>query len=176
MFANLMKGALAGGLILFAYQAISWMALPWHASTLNGFPNEAAVRQSISGVTARGIYILPDPKSMEGSQTPPPGPMVFASVSPAGMASMGPAMGMQFVSLVLCALFATWMLVQTRGLPFGTKVCFVATIGVIVGLAGHMPSMLWWSFPPGYTAVEIADAVIGWTLAGLAIAKLVKSA
>ncbi len=175
MFANLMKGALIGGLILFAYQAVAWMATPWHESTLHGFPNDAAIREAAAGITERAIYMSPNPKSMEGGQAPG-GPLVFASVNPAGVTNMGPAMAAQFVSLALCSLFATWMLVQTRGLTFGAKVCFVTTIGVIVGLAGHLPSMLWWGFPQGYTAVEVADAVIGWALASLALAKVVKTA
>ena len=50
----------------------------------------------------------------------------------------------------------------------------VTLIGFLIGFLGEMPYWNWWGFSFGYVVVEIADAVIGWFLAGLAIAAVAK--
>jgi|WetSurMetagenome_2_1015567.scaffolds.fasta_scaffold207537_2 hypothetical protein len=172
---NYLKGGLVGGLILFMFQSVSWMALPWHSLALKGFPNESAVRQAVSDVTQRGMYMVPNPAMNQGSGQVAPGPMVFAAVVPSGVPGMGLPLAIQLANQILLALLATHILLQTKGLSYGMKVRILSVIGVLIGLGGHIPTWAWWGFSGIYTAGEIVDAVIGWTLAGLAMGKLVKT-
>jgi hypothetical protein len=63
---------------------------------------------------------------------------------------------------------------RTKGLNLRRQVGFFTLFGLAVGILGELPSWNWWGFSAGYAFVGIADAVIGWSLAGLCIAKLLK--
>ena len=39
-------------------------------------------------------------------------------------------------------------------------------------MTGILPNWSWWGFGNGFIAVNIADTLIGWTLAGFVLAKL----
>jgi hypothetical protein len=165
--------AVLGGFIVFAYMAVAWMVLPHHTSTLNAFPDEPALKQTLSGIKERGIYTIPSPQAADSS-TPVPGPHVFAAVNPAPNLSMGAPMGIGLVNQIVCALIIVWLLGHTRPLGYGARVCFASAIGLLIGLAGSVPNWNWWGFSTPYMLAEIADQLIGWTLAGLAMAKVVR--
>ena len=59
MGKTLLAGVL-GGMLVFAWGAVSWMVLPWHAQTLHPFQLEGAVQQSFDAhAPASGISLLP---------------------------------------------------------------------------------------------------------------------
>lgn len=51
------------------------------------------------------------------------------------------------------------------------KVLFIALVGLIIGFVSHAPYWNWFGFSTPYVIVIILDTVIGWTLAGLVIAR-----
>ncbi|MEQ1919893.1 MAG: hypothetical protein ABL955_11895, partial [Elusimicrobiota bacterium] len=71
------KGAVVGGLIAFAWSAVSWMALPFHDMTISRFADPASVVNVLSANAPHsGIYVLAnDPKG----QTAPTDPFLFVS-------------------------------------------------------------------------------------------------
>ena len=170
----LVRSALAGGLILFAWTAFSWMALPWHEAVLTAFSDEAQITAAI-GATAphSGIYVLPFGEDAAAQEKMMRGPMVFASVRQGAMESMGGMMAQSVAVQIVAALIGTWLLLHAPGLAYWRKVGFLAVTGLLIGIAGHMPSWIWWDFSLAYVLLEIADLIIGWTLAGLAIARFV---
>lgn len=61
MIKKLVLGAVVGGIIVFAWGAVSWMALPWHEATLQRFSNEAQIAVAVrSGAHRDGVYFLPN--------------------------------------------------------------------------------------------------------------------
>jgi uncharacterized membrane protein len=187
MTKSLILGSLLGGLVLFVWGAISWMALPWHLTTLNKFKDEAAVAQVLTANAARaGVYILPNvhkhepgiseeqkkAAEAEGLKRMQEGPFLFAAVRLTGSTSMGPQMIIQLVTQIVSALFVSWLLLKTRGLSYLGRVGFVMMIALVVAVISHVPYWNWWGFSTGYTFVAITDLIIGWLLAGLVIAKV----
>lgn len=188
MLKPLVLGGLLGGLVLFVWGMISWMALPWHLMTLEKFKDEVAVAQTLSAnVSGSGVYILPNPHRQDPSLTEAQrkaaeedsmkrmmeGPFMFASVNPRGGGSMGTMMGIGLATQILAALMATWLLMQTTGLTFWRRVGFLVTLGLLAGVIVELSHWNWWDFSTAYTAVGLGDLLIGWFLAGLVIAKLV---
>lgn len=51
------KGAVAGGLIAFAWNAVSWMILPFHGMTLSGFGNPDPVGGSMGLALLLGLIL-----------------------------------------------------------------------------------------------------------------------
>ena len=83
------RSAGLGGIVLFLWGVISWMVLPWHNATLNGFDNQPAVEQAMRNTTAAdGIYVIPNPngpKSEEHMRKLTEGPFAFVAYSPDGV-------------------------------------------------------------------------------------------
>lgn len=188
MTKKLLLASLAGAVILFVWQAVSWMLLPWHTMTLNGFDNESAVATVLQfNAPEDGIYVLPNPQNMGENETEEEatirredtrrlmenGPFIFMSIRGDGNAMSARHFIFSFVMLFAGAFIFSWLLAQTTGLPYGKKVAFIALAALGAGLIAVTPNWNWWGFSTSFVLVEIIDMVIGWTLAGLAIAKII---
>jgi hypothetical protein len=60
------------------------------------------------------------------------------------------------------------VLKKTSGCPAATSL----KIGLIAGLAGFMPGLIWFGFPMHWTLVGIADSVIAFTIAGAVMGRV----
>ncbi len=186
MSKNHLKCALIGGLIVFIWGLFSWMVFPWHQTCLKKFSNESDVAAVIrDNAPTAGVYVLPNTFSYhdgsthremsKGMEMMEKGPFVFASVRPYGIGKM--SMGPFLVSLIIQiigAFIVTWMLMQTKNLPFKKQVGFVTVFGLGVGVLGQLPNWNWWGFSSAYVLANIVDLVVGWFLAGFGIAKVLK--
>lgn len=188
MLKPLSLGGLLGGLVLFVWGAVSYMVLPWHTTTLNKFKDEGAVAQAlVANANGSGMYILPNPhrhdpslneaqrKAAEedGMKRMMVGPFMFASLSLHGTREMGPALLLNAIGNIVSAALVAWLLSQTVLVPYWHRVGFVVVIAFATAMIAHYPSWIWWRFSESFTLVECADLLIGWSLAGLVIAKIV---
>ena len=186
MSKNHLKCALIGGLIVFIWGLFSWMVFPWHQICLNRFANESDVANVIrDNASEAGMYVLPNTFVYDGSTSQKDmektmeimekGPFMFASVKPNGIGKM--TMGPFIVSLIIQiigAFIVTWLLMQTKNLPFKKQVGFATAFGLGVGILGQLPYWNWWGFSGAYIFSNIVDLVVGWFLAGFGIAKVLK--
>jgi len=190
MRQSLALGGILGGLVLFVWGTVSWMVLPWHLMTLQKFTDEAAVAGILSLTASQtGAYILPNPHKHdpgmtqeqkkaaeeEGHRRMMRGPFMFASVSLAGARDMRSALLTTLLGNILAAVLATWLLLRTSGLSYPGRVGFLVTIGLTAGVIVDLPNWTWWNFPTSYLSVAFADLLIGWLLAGLVIARVVRN-
>jgi hypothetical protein len=161
-------GAIVGGVILFVWSAISWMALPWHMMTMTPFKDDHAVAQAIVANTDRsGVYFLPSSdQNLMAS-----GPLVYAAIRREGMTSIVPNLIKALAIDVVSAALVMWMLLQLSDRSFMGRVAFIVVLALVIGVAARLTDANWWGFPAGYTAVSIVELVIGWFLAGLAMAR-----
>src|SRR5213594_1603988 len=201
MLKSLSIGGLIGGLVLFAWGVVSWMLLPWHLATLEKFKDEAKVAQALTAnATKSGVYLLPNvhkhepgmPEAKakkaeakgkkaeakrkkaeaEGMKRMIQGPVMFAAVNLQGTSGSGAALPIQLVTSIVSAFLATWLLMNATLPGYWPRVGFLVVLALTAGVICHVPDWNWWGFSAGYTAVAFADLLIGWTLAGLVIAKV----
>lgn len=177
----LLKGGIFGGIILYIWMMISWMALPWHCPTFEKFANEEAVTAAIMANSSKsGIYLLPnfcaDTKEMKNrSESLRKGPFVFSSIRRDGVNMSSPRPYITaFIVYLIGAFIVTHLLSHTRNLSYWHGVWFVTLIGILVGLLSSAPNWNWWGFSFQFTLVQFLDWVIGWFLAGLAISAVVR--
>lgn len=161
--------SLVAGLVLFVWGFISWAVLPWHMMVANQFTNEAAVSQVLKGNAPQtGVYYLPFSEKDHG----PDQVGAFANVLPQGTAmNMGKQMSIGLITQILSAFLVLSLLSMTSGLTYWGKVGFFSLTGLTIGFVSHAPYWNWFGFPAPYIGVTILDILIGWTLAGLVIAK-----
>lgn len=184
----LILGTILGGLAAFVWSSISWEIVGWHEKTMVSFQSEDEVSAVIASHAARdGTYLLPFGPSTEG-MTPEQkkkvqaavmekmqkGPIMVAAVRRGGFGSFGRGLVIQLLSLMAAAFLLTWLLLQTRGLSYARRVAFLAVGGLAASVIVDLPNWNWWGFSGAYTAVNLADSLLTWLLAGLVIAKVAK--
>ncbi len=184
---SLWKGALLGGLVLFAWGNVSWIVLPWHNMTLSTFTDEDEVARVLEANTSgRGIYLYPgahhkpgmtpeEQKAAQGAarEKMKAGPFIFVSIVDAGMTSMARPLILGLILQILGALALTMIVVRCRESGFWERVSIVVLVVLAAGILCFLPLWNWFGFATGYTLVSIFDLLISGFLAGLVIAKVV---
>lgn len=80
-----------------------------------------------------------------------------------------------FISNLLCALLAAFILASTVG-SFARRVAIVTSLGLFAWLAISMEQWDWYEFPFTFAMLDAINQLIGWLLAGLLMAKMIKPA
>jgi len=172
---SLVLGTLLGGLAAFVWSNISWEVIGWHEKAMLGFQKDEEVAAVISSHTvADGTYLLPYGTSQEAMDRMQKGPILFAAVRRGGVGSVARFVVVEALSLMAAAFLLTWLLLQSSGLSYARRVAFLAVVGLSASVIVDLPNWNWWGFSGSFTAVNAADNVLTWLLAGLVIAKVAK--
>lgn len=169
--------ALLGGLIVFVWGALSHMILPLGEMGFSPHPAEDDLVESIAAATPdSGVYWLPEAKmelQAEGSHGPV-AMLVFQKDEPYVMGMQ--QLGTELLSNVLAALLAAMLL--GCGSLCSTKLLCRATavmgLGVFAWLSISVSQWNWYGFSTGLLIAEGLDQAIGWFLAGLGMAAVLK--
>lgn len=169
---KILKAGIIGGIIVWIWYAVSWMALPWHQTTIHHFTNEMAVAQVIKeNAPVSGIYLMPNPHTVKEQKSP----MMFSSVYLSGMpSSMTNAIVISVIKDMVVAFFVAWMLLQAVQLGYFGRLCFVVVFALAAGISSQIALWNWWKFDTQFVLVGIADLLISWFCAGLVMAKICK--
>lgn len=192
MKKNLFAGVV-GGIVLFLWGWIAWIVLPIHSDTLWNLPNEDVVVSALqTAPPAAGVYTVPgmprytaemsdDQKAAatkEWEEKQQRGPVALIVLHPTGK---DPMMASQMITgliiSMLTAFLAAWFLSRSTAVAgsFFQRVVFCGMLGVFASFVVHLMYWNWFNFPMNYTTAMVADTVIGWLLAGIAISAIVKS-
>jgi hypothetical protein len=185
MKGYIVKGAIVGGLIAFLWSIFSWTAIGWPSWVFKSFSNEEKVAAVIrQNVNESGVYLLPNPYvdscekgSIQKKSLYKNGPVVFATVQAHGIKNMKRSLLLSIITEVVSAGFITWALLKTKPMRYWQRAFFVFILGgVLVTLVNLLPGFYWKGYPLSYTLISAFDLMIGWALAGLALAKITAKA
>jgi len=167
---NLVTGIVAG-VIVFIWVMISWMVLPFHNNSINTFQNPEAVLTAVTTNTSgAGIYVYPGMDSTPEEMAKEP--HIVTTISLAGK-NMMVCMAIGLLIQCLAGLFITSLLAKANVSNFSSKIGTVLRAVLFAGVVGLLPSWLWWGFTPSFVFLGFIDLLIGWSLAGIWIAKRV---
>src|SRR5262249_25892270 len=82
----------------------------------------------------------------------------------------GKLLGVEFVTELIAALLAVFLLAQTRIASFAGRVGFVLVTGILVAIMTNVQYWNWYGFPGNYTAAYMLIEVIGFFCAGIVAA------
>lgn len=172
--AKLIKGALLGGLIIWAWFALSWHVIPWHSDSLMGFKDEKAVATALTKAAPdSGVYVLPF-TNMGKDEQKTDKPFAFVSVYAPGVNVKDSMPGMMIGAFVMSVVMAGFLsCLLTKKVDGFCPVAFSMKIGLLAGIAANVPNFLFYHFPLSWTLTGIADQVIAFALAGAVIGKCV---
>jgi len=176
-----------GAVAMFVWTAIAHMALPLgEAGVQNTMDDEALLAALKANVKDKdGLYTYPSmglgpdathAQMSEAMKTFPAklekNPSGFFLYHPAGSRpmNMGKFLTIEFVTELVEALLAVWLLAQTRIITFGGRLGFVTTAGILAALATNVSYWNWWGFPTVYTTSYMFIQIVGFFLVGLVAA------
>lgn len=179
---KIVLAALAGGLVLFAWGAISHMLTPLGEMGFKNLPDEGPVLTTLgASIPEAGLYFYPglDMKKATAEERAAwaekikSGPSGLLLYRPSGGEAMSPR---QLGSELLSNIFAAWIaaiVVAMISAPFGRRVLVVGLLGLFAWLSISASHWIWYGFPTAFVAAELIEQVVGWLFAGLVIAKIV---
>lgn len=175
--------AIIGGIVMFLWGAVAHTLLPLGERGMHTAVEQdgalAAISRSASN--GEGVYMLPgmDPAIyedaaankafVEANRNKPYALVIYQPNGNPALADMGPNLGKQWASDTLAALVLAWVL-SLGAWSLGRRVLVAAAAGVFSWLTISVPYWNWYLFPLDFTVANLIEQVVGWMLAGTAIA------
>ena len=191
MARKIILGGALGGLALFVWGMLSHTVLGLTDSSVKPLPNEAAMVKGLQeSLKAQALYAFPTGGMMDAppdqqeaamnawSEAYGRGPRGLLVYEPrGGNPSMASFLLTQLGINILVCLIASWVVSQAApALPgYAKRVCLVSALGLLASSLVDMPYWNWYSFPAHYTLMALVDRTVGMTVAGLVIARFVRS-
>jgi len=174
-----------GGLAMFVWSSIAHMATPLGTTGITQMGNDQpllAVLQQQAG-TNSALFMYPNLGSGPDAMTEYAGKL---AASPSGLLLYHPAgqgrvfsprlLLVEFITELVEATLAAWLLAQVRLERYAPRVTFVAAIGVVAAIATNVPYWNWYGFPGSYTAASMLVQIVGFLVVGLVAARVVRVA
>jgi hypothetical protein len=179
---RVLVAGLIGGILMFAWGVLAHMALGLGHVGIKLPANENVVLSSLhEGLGEQpGVYILPslDPKKMGDAaeviayrQKAIRSPYAWVVYLPQGedMTRMGPQIGRQWASDTLSGLALAFVM-GLAGLGFRRRLAVAATAVAFAWLSTMVPYWNWYRFPLDFTWAALIEQLVGWLIAGAAMA------
>ncbi|MEM8887213.1 MAG: DUF1761 family protein [Bacteroidota bacterium] len=166
-----------GGLILFIWNAISWMALPFHGDSLKNIPDSALNAQILQEQLPRdGVYHFPgmpggvNKRSLqEIEEHLATGPRITLMVYKSGSSELfNPnTFLLNLIFNLLSVAILLLLLDRLADKSFKNTLTSLLLIGLLIGLMSYLPQMNWYMFPFSYTLINVFDHIIALGLLSL---------
>ncbi|MGC2695203.1 MAG: hypothetical protein WA738_05370 [Candidatus Angelobacter sp.] len=180
--------AVLGGLAFFFWSYIAHDLLPLGKAGIKEIPNEQAVLTSMkANMPDEGLYFLPglgipdnatraqQSAAMEARmhkvETGPSGLLVY---HPSLKFSFGKALAIELGTNILQVLLAVILLGQTTLASFASRWRFVTLAGILAAISTNISYWNWYGFPGAYTLAYICTVAMGFVVAGLVVAAIIK--
>ena len=166
---------LLGGAIFFAWNAFSWMALPFHSNSLRSLPEGAIQMDSMQSLLPTdGVYHFPGvPETAEDRATIEQqlnrGPRITLMVYKSGPTSFWNPMTFVWSLLLNLLTVGLTLLIIARINPktFKSILGSCLLIGIVIGVMADFGQMNWYLVPLDYTLANVIDRVVPFGLLGV---------
>ena len=166
-----------GTVILFVWNAISWMALPFHSNALKTIPDAVIEGQNLKiALPEDGIYHYPgipesnapeDITKIESKMEEGPRITFMAyKTGPTKLFDVNAfALNLIFNFITICLIF--WVVKNQSDKSIKKILSTTLALGLLVSFASDFPQMNWFMFPLSYTLPNILDYLVSFGLFGL---------
>jgi hypothetical protein len=186
MSLRTLLAGLAGGIVIFFVGFITHGLLHLQSRTLLNIPDSTSFIENLKERSLKpGFYIYPDmptgpdrndpAKMSEASKRFETGPTGLLLVARGGNDPMLEMLGKEFVTNLLSALLAAWIVALAGAdIGFGRRWLAVVAIGLIAWLSLAASYGIWYRFPHDFIHDEAICTLAEWAVAGLAIAAIAR--
>ena len=177
------KRAIIAGLLagvgMFVWSSIAHMATPLGAVGVQELRNEQSILGSLSSLgNHSGVYLYPalGPGGMDQYATKlassPSGMLIY---HPPGEKPLTPGQLItEFLTELIEALLAVYLLTRAGIEGFGSRVAFVTILGLLAAIGTNISYWNWYGFPASYTVAYMATQIVGFFVAGLVAAFILR--
>ena len=182
--AKVLIGGIVAGIVIFFWGFAAHEFLPLGETGMHDIPQEDVVAAAVKdAVREPGIYLLPghgmgktkSPEEQKAlNEKVAKGPTGFLIIHPEGSeVSLPKYLVPQLATNVVCGLLAALLVTQLRP-GFVVRVLCVTLMGIFGFVMVCVPYWNWYGFPLDFTIAQAIEHTVGWFLAGLAIAAIVR--
>ena len=183
MSTRVLIAGIIGGVVMFVWNFVAHDLLPLGEMGVKiPMPNEDAVTSALQTNLGDdpGFYVFPSggltpgatgeqkkaamTKMVEQMAAGPAGVLIYR---PKRAFNFPKRLIIQFVTDVVVAWLAVFLLAQTGIRGFGGKVGFVLTAGILAAIATNVPYANWYGFPKPFTLAQMIMMVVGFLLVGI---------
>jgi hypothetical protein len=94
---------------------------------------------------------------------------------PPGAKALAPSqLVTEFLTEVAEALLLAWLLAQTSLATLASRMGFVIAAAIMAAITTNIPYWNWYGFPVNYTAAYMGIELVGYLVAGLVVASILK--
>lgn len=166
---------IAGGIAMFIWASTAHVATPLGAIGVSTLPNEGETILSLNNLIGEngGFYLFPSPpKTANQSQAAPAvGPAGLLVWRPRTVMALTPSnLATEFATELAESLIAAFLLGWASVQGFMPRVGFVALMGAAAVITTNVSYWNWYGFPTDYTLAYGAIEIVGYVVAGIAIA------
>jgi len=181
---RILIAGILGAIGMFVWLSIAHMATPLAMIGVSHLNHEQPVMDAVRTDlgSQSGFYLYPwnedmSPEAMKAHQAKLDangmGLLVYRAPGTVS-ASMGKQLVFEFANELVQALIAAWLLAQAAIAGYARRVLFVTAIGVAAGISTNISYEVWYGFPQNYTCANIIMTVVGYLVAGLVIAGVLR--
>jgi hypothetical protein len=188
MSKKILLAGVVGAVVVFLVSAFFHMATSLGEIGVKAMPNEDAVLACMrSSIQQPGFYLFPLAGAMAGKDQSPANQAAYLEKYKAGPTgvlvyrvggvefSFGKLLVNQFLLGLVAALILAWILgITANATTYGSRVLIVFLVSLFAGFVYDLPYWTWYGFPTNYVVAHIATWTVSWTIAGLAMASIVK--
>lgn len=183
-------GALAGAIVFFIWGFLAWPTLHLYNFAFPATPRDGAIRSVLSdSLSHDGAFVIPSPPARTdvGSEADHEammqawterhreGPIAVILFRRAGAEPLDPMVTLRGFGIELLAAVLLALLLSCTRIPtIGGRLCFIFFAALFAVITTHAVQWNFFFLPAEYTFVMIIDPLIGWLLAGIPMAIIIR--
>ena len=184
---RILVAAVLAGLVYYIWGMLSWMVTPIHTSSFREFPEEVEIASELKVQDLEsGLYVYPARPDMSKASEEEQavytkrhnnGPLFTVFYTAEGGPEMPPSTMLSGLLIdIVGALIAAFLLaLAAPSCPsYWGRVGFVLLIGLFAAVVVHIAYWNWMNFPLDHTIAMSIDVIVGWFLAALVLAWLIR--
>lgn len=187
MSLRVLIAGIVGGIVMFIWSGLAHNLLGLGSMGMSTLSNEAPALSALQAATGDkdGLYMFPafdmhakdkgaEMKAWTAKAKAGPSGMVIYH-PPGGAKEMAAStLVSEAVKEIITSILAAFLLSLTALTRFWSRAGFVAVIGLIATMTTNPSYWIWYGFPTTYTVGYMLTEWIGYVVAGLAIAALLR--
>lgn len=179
---RILVAGIVGGILVFFLGFVEHELLGWGSRTFSDIKQDAEFRESVKGhELSPGMYAFPQmpkdksPAEMERfTKEWKPGPGGFLIVAPPGDMNRGKMLGLEFLSNVIAAWIAAWIVsLISADKPFLWRWKVVVLMAIFGWVSLTASYGIWYHFPWPFIRDDLLCTILEWCVGGAAIAGIV---
>ena len=172
---RILLASLAAVIAMYVWTSVAHVATPLGQLGLSTLPNESVtVGNLTSAVDGKaGLYAFPMNMAAHSSAaTQTAGLLMYNPAAPTSVSARN--LVLEFLTELAECVIAIWLLAQTALTGYAARVGFVSMVGLAAVIATNVPYWNWYAFPVHYSLGYGLIALVGFVVAGLAGAAVLK--